>query len=49
MYRASTCDRFIFVATGEVISYSVTFLLYTGTSHEVGEALMNYVFSKYGP
>ena len=49
MYRASTGHRFIIVVTDEVTNYLVTVLLYSGISHEAGEALTNYAFCKHGP
>ena len=49
MYRASTGHRFILVVTNEVTNYLVTIPLHRGTSHDVGEALINYVFENMAP
>ena len=49
MYKESTDHRFILGVTDEVTTYLVTIPLYRGTSCEVGEALMNYVFCKHSP
>ena len=49
MYTASTGNKFTFVFTDEITDYLVTIPLYRGTSYEVGEAHINYVFYKCGP
>ena len=43
MYKANTGHKFIFVVVDEATNYSVTIPLYTGTSKEIGKALINYV------
>ena len=48
MYRASTGHRFILVVTDEVTNYLVTIPFHRGTSPEIGDALINYVFCKQG-
>ena len=49
MYTTRTGHRFILVIADEVTNYLVTIAFYRRTSHKVGEALINYVFCKYGP
>ena len=44
--RASTCHKFILVVANKATNYLVTIPLYRGTSHEVGEALINHGFAK---
>ena len=48
MYRASTGHRFMLVVTDKV-TYLVTITLYIESLYDAGEALINYVFCKYGP
>ena len=46
MYRASTGYRFILVVIdkAKVIKWQLLCTLYRGTSHKIGEALINYVY-----
>ena len=46
VYRTSLGHSFILVVTDEVTNYLVTIQLWRGASHEVVEALLNYVFCK---
>ena len=48
MYRSRTGHEFILVVTDEVTNYLVTIPLYRGSSHEIAEAVINYVFCKQG-
>ena len=49
MCRKSTGHKFILSVTNEVVNDLIAILLYRGTLHEVGEALINYVFCKHAP
>ena len=49
MYDTSTGHKFILAVADEVTNYLVMIPLYTGTSHEIEEAVTNYIFSKYIP
>ena len=48
MYRACAGHKFILLVADEVTHFLVTIPLYRGTSYEIGEALINYIFCKPG-
>ena len=49
MYSTGTGHKLIRVVTNKVTIYYMTFPLYRETSHEIGEALINYLFCQHGP
>ena len=49
MYKASAGYRFILVVASEVTNYLMTIPLYRGTSHEIEDTFINYVFCKHVP
>ena len=49
MDRASTGPRFVLAVTDEVTNYLGTTSLYRGTSYEVRDALIKYLFCQYAP
>ena len=44
MHRESTWHKFMFVEIDKVTDYWVTIPSYIGTSHDIGETLINHVF-----